>query len=121
MTKKTTTILSILTTLGILIPSMLYAARFDTVVGRYVDGLKTFGGVMVALAVFFVMVGVFRYIGSGDDPQARAESSKVMFWGVITIAVMMMMWGLVNIVIRTFFSPSELNSFQIDNRLWNSQ
>ncbi|OHA26858.1 MAG: hypothetical protein A3C06_02335 [Candidatus Taylorbacteria bacterium RIFCSPHIGHO2_02_FULL_46_13] len=104
-----------------LVPAVVFAAgqAFNVVVGKVLTVLQSFVGVLISLAVFLLVFGIFRYIGAGDDPKRLAEGGKLVMWGVISVFVMVSFWGLVHILLNTFFDASDLGSFQRDDSLWN--
>lgn len=59
--------------------------------------------VIFALAFFFFVFGVFRYLIAGaDDPEKRKKGKEIIIYSVIGFAVMMSVWGIVNLVVGTF-------------------
>ncbi len=76
-----------------------------TLIGTYAGGItNVINNVLVPL-IFTICVIVFlygvakAYIFSGGSDTARAEGHRLIFWGVIGFAVMVSVWGLVNIAI----------------------
>jgi len=57
---------------------------------------------VIALTVLFFLWGLFRYIMAGGDADKRKEAQGAMIWGIITLFVMVSVWGLVNILVRSF-------------------
>lgn len=57
---------------------------------------------IIALAVVFFMWGVFKFVASGDDEEARKSGRQMMINGVIAIFVMVSLWGLVGFLDKTF-------------------
>lgn len=57
---------------------------------------------VIALTVLFFLWGVFRFVMSGSDAEARTEARGFMIWGIIALFVMVSVWGLVNILVRSF-------------------
>jgi len=59
--------------------------------------------VLFAIAFIVFLYGIARaYIFSYGDPAKRAEGHKLLLWGLIAFAVMISVWGLVNVVANTF-------------------
>ena len=56
---------------------------------------------MLAGAVVFFMWNIFGVIKNSDNPEELATMKKKAVWGIVGIAVMVSMWGLVN-----FFTDS---------------
>ena len=113
----------LLVPLSFFVPFIVYAGalatpRFDTVIDNYIGGFRLAGGMFLAIAVFVVIVGIVRYFNAGDNPERRSDAVQLLTWGVITVFVMLTFWGLVNILLATFFTPQETGSFQLTNRLW---
>ena len=74
--------------------------------GADLGGISTlvtqFGGIvaqlipiMFALAIIYFFWGLIKYIRAAGDPKAAAEGRSIMIWGVIAIAVMISIYGLV--------------------------
>lgn len=59
--------------------------------------------VLFGLAFIVFLWGIAKaYIFSGGDPAKVSEGHKLVLWGVVAFAVMLSLWGLVNIVTSTF-------------------
>ena len=48
-----------------------------------------------ALAIIYFFFGVAKYIGKAGDPKAQEEGKNIMIYGVIGIAVMASVYGIV--------------------------
>lgn len=59
--------------------------------------------VLIALGVVYFIWGVMTYV-IADGEEAKKKGKDVMIYGVIGFAVIIGLWGLVNIVVNTFFS-----------------
>ncbi len=57
---------------------------------------------VIALTVFIFLWGVFRFVIAGADGDQRKEAQGYMIWGIIALFVMVSVWGLVNILVRSF-------------------
>lgn len=57
-----------------------------------------------ALAFLLFLFGVFKYFfSSGAKAEDnRKEGRKFVMWGVIAFAIMISLWGIVNVLVRTF-------------------
>lgn len=56
-----------------------------------------------ALAFIVFLWGVFTaYILNGGDTEKRAKGHQLILWGLIGFAVMVSIWGLVNVLTNTF-------------------
>jgi hypothetical protein len=57
---------------------------------------------LYALAFLFFLYGVFKYFFSESD-EKRKEGRTFALWGVIALAVMFSVWGLVRVLLASFF------------------
>ena len=57
---------------------------------------------IVSLAVLYFLVGVLKYIQSVDNEEKRKEGTMMMVYGIIGLFVMVSLWGLVNVLVRSF-------------------
>jgi hypothetical protein len=58
-------------------------------------------GVLTAVAFLLFIFGVFKYFFvKGADAKARAEGRGFILWGIIALAVLFSVWGLVRLVIN---------------------
>lgn len=56
-----------------------------------------------AVAFIVFLFGVFRYyIAGGANPEKRKEGTQLIMYSIIGFAVMIVVWGLVNLVVGTF-------------------
>lgn len=66
------------------------------------------GGVLAPLlfstAIVAFLYGVQKYILAGASEDKVKEGRDMMIYGIIGLAVMFSMWGLVRLVLNTFFS-----------------
>jgi nicotinamide riboside transporter PnuC len=56
---------------------------------------------LIALAVVWFIWNVIKYTMSSDE-EAKGKAKSQMIWGVIAIAVIVSVWGLVNILQNVF-------------------
>jgi uncharacterized membrane protein YidH (DUF202 family) len=54
------------------------------------------------LAMLMFIWGVVQYVINDDEEAKKAKGKQFMIWGIIALAVMVSVWGLVNIVGSTF-------------------
>jgi hypothetical protein len=57
--------------------------------------------VLIALGVLYFVWGVIQYVVSGDE-EAKTAGRDKMIMGIIGLAVILGLWGLVNILRNTF-------------------
>jgi phosphoglycerol transferase MdoB-like AlkP superfamily enzyme len=57
---------------------------------------------IVSLALVVFLVGVLRFVGAGDNEEKRQSGRAVMIYGIVTLFVMLAVWGLVGIFTNTF-------------------
>ena len=73
--------------------------------------------VLFAVSFIVFLYGIARaYIFSVGDPEKVKEGHKIILWGLIAFAVMVSIWGLVNVVANTFglqgsYAPPQPTSY----------
>lgn len=65
------------------------------------DALQTATVLILAGAVVYFLWNVFGFVMSAGDPEERAKKQSGIVYGVIGIAVMVSIWGLVNFLTKT--------------------
>lgn len=69
-----------------------------------IDLINTvFVPVLFAIAFLYFVYGVYKYfiLGAESDTE-RATGRQVVLWSIIGFAVILSVWGLVNVLIQTF-------------------
>ena len=90
-------------------PSILFAAGppaandFATFLGTFKEILMKLVPIIVSIAVVVFLVGVTKFIRSADQPQEREQGRHLIVYGIVTLFVMLSMWGLVGFIVNTFF------------------
>ena len=64
--------------------------------------------VLIALGVVYFVWGVIQYVISSDE-EAKTTGRNRMIFGIIGLAVIIAMWGLVNILAKTFGLSNQSN------------
>ncbi|MBI2482417.1 MAG: hypothetical protein HYV76_02575 [Candidatus Vogelbacteria bacterium] len=62
--------------------------------------------ILIGIAVLYFIYGLVKYVTSSEDDDKKAARS-IMVYGVIVIAVMVSIWGLVGLVQTVFLGGSE--------------
>lgn len=62
---------------------------------------------IISLAILVFIFGLFKYITAGGDEEQLKTARDFIIYGIIFIAVMISVWGLVNLVVRTFFPTTD--------------
>lgn len=58
---------------------------------------------LFGLALVLFLVGIVKYVKSGDNEEAREAGRGLMLFGIIALFVMTAVWGLVKILYATIF------------------
>ena len=66
---------------------------------------------LVALAVIFIVYNIVIYIVKGNDPKVKPEALKNAGWGILGLAIIVSLWGLVNIIISSFNTNNNTPNF----------
>jgi len=100
--------------LGILTPSVAFAQVLQDVNGvssRLTQIGNTIIELLIAFAVLWVIVNVVRFIMAGDST-ARTEIRSSILWGIVGLAVILSIWGLVAILTNTFRTQTQVPTQQ---------
>jgi ABC-type dipeptide/oligopeptide/nickel transport system permease subunit len=92
-----------------LVPYMALAAGINLgAITPYSTGIidlinKVIVPVLFAVAFLYFIYGVYKYFILGaDNDTERATGRQFVLWSVIGFAVILSVWGLVNVVLATF-------------------
>lgn len=56
---------------------------------------------IIAIAVVWFIWGIFQYVVAVDDEKKSAAKDKIIY-GIVGLFIMISVWGLVNILVKTF-------------------
>src|SRR3989338_8208451 len=57
---------------------------------------------LFALAVVYFLYGVFEFIAVGENEEKKTTCKSHMVWGLVGITIMMGVWTILGIILRTF-------------------
>ena len=60
-------------------------------------------GLLFVVATLVFLWGVIRYVIAGGDEDKLKEGRQYIIYGLIGLAVMLAVWGIVNAVVTTLF------------------
>ena len=79
--------------------------NFKDLVGVLFGYLQSIVPLLLGVAVVGFLYGVVKYVYSGGDEEKRKEGIKFITYGIVGIAVIVGMWGLVQIITNSFGLP----------------
>ncbi len=91
---------------AILLPIAVAAQTFQGTLDRVANFLNQIIPFLVLLATVIFLWGVVRYITAGGNEEKTEQGRNLILYGVIGLAVMIGVWGFVNIVLTFIFSSS---------------
>src|SRR3989344_1644724 len=81
-------------------------AQTQGVQGILLTILRIINGIVIpliiGLAVVYFLWGIATYILSSGDEEKKTEGRSKMIYGIVALAVMVSVWGLVRVVQNTF-------------------
>ena len=92
---------SILSAATLLLPALASAASILDTLGLANTVLNALIGLLITLAIVTFFWGLVRYL-FGEGHEGKTEGLKIMLMGVITIFVMVSIWGLIRLLQTTF-------------------
>jgi len=72
--------------------------------------------ILISVAVVYLIFAVVRYVIAGNEDEKKAGKMMIV-WGVVGLFVILSIWGLVNILVRTFGLQNTVDRNQIPNVL----
>mgnify|MGYP003394320272 CR=1 FL=1 len=57
---------------------------------------------LFAVAILYFLYGVFRLFSNADNEEVKTEAKNTMLWGIIGLAIMLGVWGILNLILSTF-------------------
>ena len=85
-----------------LFASAAQAYDFRSLVAMFIDMIKTLVPLIVGLTPLYFIWGIFQLVRSNSE-DARKEAIGVITYGIVSLFVMISVWGLVSILTSTFF------------------
>jgi hypothetical protein len=85
-------------------PTLTSAQAYDfrSLVALFIDMIKTLVPLIVGLTLLYFIWGIFQLVRSNSE-DARKEAIGVITYGIVSLFVMISVWGLVSILTSTFF------------------
>jgi len=83
--------------------SALALDAFDNVIITLRGGINTIIIFLFLVATLIFLWGVVKYISAAGEEDKQAEARNMIMWGVIFLAVMVAVWGFVDIVLDFIF------------------
>jgi fumarate reductase subunit D len=95
-----------------LVPVAVYAQDFETFMGTLQSVIAGAVPIIISFGVVVLLWGIVKYIRAADQPQKREEGRQLIVYGIISVFVMVSMWGLINLIVSTVLGgdPLFLNS-----------
>ncbi|OGZ43605.1 MAG: hypothetical protein A3C84_00445 [Candidatus Ryanbacteria bacterium RIFCSPHIGHO2_02_FULL_48_12] len=81
----------------------------ENVLERLTQVLNRIIPFLALLATVLLLYGIVRYVGAGDDESKVEEGRRLIFYGIIGLAVMVTVWAFANIVLDFFFETRDFN------------
>ena len=117
--------LIVLSSLGFLVPVLTFAAGNNTAGGASCFGtqvgiqaiickigeiLNTIIPILIVLGVVYFVWGVISYMIGADEEQKKKGRDKIIY-GIIGLVVIVGMWGLVTLVVKSFGLDQPISAF----------
>lgn len=119
--RKTIRFIPLTSFASLVLANIAHAATFASVVTNIGVIFNQIIGLLIGLGVFFLAFGIFRYIGAGGDQQRRVEGRNLFLWGLVALFVMVSFWGLLNLLMASFFDQNTLQYPEISRTLYPNQ
>jgi len=84
-------------------PAIAAAGTFKTFAQTITGILDIVVSFLVVLALLGFIWGAIRFMGSAGDERVRSDGKKLMLWGILSLFLIVGIWGIVAIIKLTFF------------------
>ena len=71
--------------------------------------VKSLTGLGAALALFFFIWGIVKYVSAGDSEAKRTESVQTITYGLVALFVLIVVWSLVGLLQESLLGSRSLN------------
>lgn len=108
--------------LGFLVPAVALAApqTFKELVDRTVVIMDLLVPTLVAASVVIYFFGIAQNVLQFGDPSHRGEKMKAFYgYGLLVLFVMVSVWGILRIMVATFFSSEGSSPVQFEQGIQN--
>ncbi len=99
---NTKTLIRIAVSVAAAAPLMAFAADLTSILGVIETLLNLIIPILLILATVVFLYGVITYLTAGGDEEKAATGRAYIIWGLIALAAMIAIWGLVLALISTF-------------------
>lgn len=81
----------------------------DDVVKLIFDGINIVTVIVVSLSILWIIIGIFQYFIAGGEDDRKVGRDKIAY-GVLGVAIMLSIWGLVRLLTNTFKTDNNTES-----------
>ncbi|MFA6520692.1 MAG: hypothetical protein WCT44_03745 [Candidatus Paceibacterota bacterium] len=75
----------------------------DAFIGKVVEQIiNPLIVLLFALAMVYFLYGVLEFIMNQENEEKKTTGKSHMIWGIIGISIMMSVWAIMNIILKTF-------------------
>lgn len=113
---------SVALTASLIIPSVAYAQTLTQInnANQLEDRLLSLADVaiylLVSLAVLYIVWSTVQYFIKGKSgDESRKEAGMDILWGIVGLAIIVSIWGLVNIIVNTFSTNNRVPTDRFPN------
>ncbi len=102
-----------------LAPSLAFAQQItdiNSATTKFTNLGNTFVTILISISVIYIIWSVVRYLIAGGEDD-RKKGRDAIIWGVVGLFVILSIWGLVNILRRSFTTDTNAPSQGEINRL----
>lgn len=94
--------------LFVVLPYTLHAqVTVVTILQAFTKSFSLASGLLVSVALLVFLWGVVVFITNAGDEKARSEGRTKILWGIVGLAVIVSMWGVVNLL-RTMVGTTNI-------------
>ena len=88
--------------MDLLLPKIAYADFNGFLTKVNANILQPLINFLFALAIVFFLYGVFEFLMNSDNEEKRITGRNHMIWGIVGLTIMIGVFGILNLIIKTF-------------------
>lgn len=80
--------------------------NFAGLVSILVSFINSLVPLLVGIAIVLFMWGVVRFLYHSGDSHSKGQDKEIMLWGLVSLFVIVSVWGILRLLIATFGGAS---------------
>lgn len=101
---------------GTVVSTEVRVLNADSLFSKVNGLLNSIIPILLSVAVVYLIFSIVRYVIAGNEEEKKAGKGMIV-WGIIGLFVILSIWGLVNILVRTLGLDNQVQQNQLPSTL----